>query len=139
MPLTFAEAKSIVSPNKPITPGSKEHKDILEMMRQSGKVFPEDNIPTPPPVVYARTEAQFRNRLSERPNASLPQARKGVSKREWLSIDANKNAYEEHLKTHQQVPVGALVPEPRHLEWADKIAPKINGKISKREWISQLK
>jgi hypothetical protein len=137
MPLTFAEAKAHVSPNKAVVPGSHEHKQILELMRQSGKIFPEDNIPAP--VVFARTISQFRNRLSERPNSSLPKPRDGISKKQWLSIDANRKAYEEHLKTHQQVPLDALVPEPRHLEWADKISSKINGKISKRQWISQLK
>jgi hypothetical protein len=62
MPLTFLEAKARVSPHAAVIPGSKEHKDILELMRQSGKIFAEDNIPAP--VVYARSDQQFRNRLS---------------------------------------------------------------------------
>jgi hypothetical protein len=46
--MNFLDAKRIVSPDKPVVPGSKEHLDILKMMRESGKVFPEDNVPVVP-------------------------------------------------------------------------------------------
>ena len=136
MVLTFLQAKALVSPNSAVIPGSKEHKDILEMMRQSGKIFAEDNIPTP--VVYARSDAQFRNRLSERPPDTLPQKRNGTSKAQWLSIDANRKAFDEHLKTHQQIPPGALVPLPDHLDWHTKIAPKVTNGMSKKDWVTLL-
>jgi hypothetical protein len=46
--MNFLDAKRIVSPDKPVVPGSKEHLDILKMMRESGKIFPEDNVPAVP-------------------------------------------------------------------------------------------
>jgi hypothetical protein len=46
--MNFLDAKRVVSPDKPVVPGSKEHLDILKMMRESGKVFPEDNVPVVP-------------------------------------------------------------------------------------------
>ena len=137
MPLTFLEAKARVSPHAAVIPGSKEHKDILELMRQSGKIFAEDNIPAP--VVYARSDQQFRNRLSERPPATLPQKRKGTSKAQWLSIDVNRKAYDAHIKANQQIPVGAMEPLPDHLDWKTKVAPKVTKGMSKKEWIALLK
>ncbi len=46
--MNFTDAKKIVSPDSPVVPGSKEHKDILLLMRQSGRVFAEDNVPAVP-------------------------------------------------------------------------------------------
>jgi hypothetical protein len=42
--MNFLDAKKIISPDSPVVPGSKEHKDILKLMRQSGRVFAEDNV-----------------------------------------------------------------------------------------------
>lgn len=47
--MNFLDAKKIVSPDSPVVPGSKEHKEILNLMRQSGRVFAEDNV-LPVPV-----------------------------------------------------------------------------------------
>ena len=137
MPISFLQAKAQISPDQPVIPGSREHKDILELMRQSGLSFAEDM--RPKEVVYARTEEQFRNRFGELPATELPQARKGVSKNEWLSIDAHKKAYDAHIKANQQVPVGALEPLPDHLDWQTKIAPKVTKGMSKKDWIALLK
>jgi hypothetical protein len=46
--MNFLEAKSIVSPNSPVVPGSKEHEAIIKLMRESGRIFPEDNVPAVP-------------------------------------------------------------------------------------------
>jgi len=46
--MNFLDAKKIVSPDSPVVPGSKEHKEILNLMRQSGRVFAEDNVPAVP-------------------------------------------------------------------------------------------
>jgi hypothetical protein len=53
--MNFLDAKRIVSPDKPVVPGSKEHEDILKMMRESGKIFPEDNVPVVPIPLIRRT------------------------------------------------------------------------------------
>jgi len=45
--MNFLDAKAIISPDSPVVPGSKEHDDILKLMRQS-RVFPEDNVPAVP-------------------------------------------------------------------------------------------
>jgi hypothetical protein len=46
--MNFLDAKKIVSPDSSVVPGSKEHKEILNLMRQSGRVFAEDNVPAVP-------------------------------------------------------------------------------------------
>lgn len=135
MPITFAQAKARVCPDKPVKPGSKEHLDIMELMRQSGRIFPDDNtvIPPPPP---ARTLEDLRP-YRERPKVILRS--NALSKKDWLAVDANKKAYEDHIAKHQTVPVGYYEPEPQYREWKGKTAPKCLGPISKREWIRQLK
>ena len=46
--MNFLDAKKIISPDTPVVPGSREHNDILKLMRESGRVFPEDNVPVVP-------------------------------------------------------------------------------------------
>lgn len=136
MPLSFTQAKEIVSPGVPVIPGSKQHKDILEMMKQSGRIFPDDNIAVPhPPLGRVRELAELLPWRERKMNQPTPQA---VSKKQWLSIDANRTAYEEHIVKNQPVPVGYYEPEPRHLQWAKMTPTNWKGQ-SKREWIASLK
>ena len=132
MPISFQEAKNRVSPDAPVAPGSKEFNDILELMRQSGHIFPEDNTPAAPlPPPKKREDLMlFRERPEPTPKP------KGFSKRDWLSVDVNRKSYEEHIKrnTILQLPTH----EPEHLSWAGKMAPKMDGKMSKREWAASL-
>jgi len=136
MPLSFSQAKAIVSPGVPVVPGSKEHKDILEMMRQSGRIFADENIlvpPPPPPTYHSPAELlPWRERKMREPTP------KAVSKRDWLSIAANRERYEKHLVDHQSYPSGYWEPEPAHLAWKGKICVNWKGQ-SKREWIASLK
>jgi hypothetical protein len=74
--MNFLDAKRIVSPDKPVVPGSKEHLDILQMMRESGKIFPEDNVPVVPIPIVRRTNG------IERPYVSIE--RKPVGKKPGL-------------------------------------------------------
>lgn len=46
--MDFLDAKRIVSPDEPVVPGSKQHEEILKLMRASGRIFPEDNVPVVP-------------------------------------------------------------------------------------------
>jgi hypothetical protein len=107
MPITFLEAKARVSPDQPVLPGSKEHEDCLKLMRQSGHMFPEDlyaDSYVPPPPRKANTMEDlklFRERLGLRRPES-----KGVSKKEWLSVDANRTAYEAHIAANHILPPG---------------------------------
>jgi hypothetical protein len=55
--MNFLDAKKIVSPDKPVVPGSQAHKDILILMRQSGHIFAEDNVPAP--MITAKTARDF--------------------------------------------------------------------------------
>lgn len=138
MPLTFLQAKAIVSPDAPVVPGSKEHRDILEMMRQSGRVFAEDNVTAQPPAPRRAERVVDFERYQSRVE---PPKRQGTSKKEWLSIDANRKAYEAHLKDHAQVPVGYYEPEPTHVKMLlgkYEIPNHVPGQ-SKREWLSKLK
>jgi hypothetical protein len=65
--MNFLDAKRVVSPDKPVVPGSKEHLDILKMMRESGKVFPEDNVPVVPIPLVKRTSGIARQYVSVEP------------------------------------------------------------------------
>jgi len=136
MPLSFSQAKAIVSPGKPIIPGSKEHLDVLELMRQSGRIFADENIlvpPPPPPTYHNPVELlPWRERRMREPTP------KAVSKRDWLSIAANRERYEKHLVDHQPYPSGYWEPEPAHLAWKGKKCVNWKGQ-SKREWIASLK
>lgn len=134
--MDFHRAKAIVSPDKSVIPGSKEHRDILELMKQSGRVFPEQNIASRPPplgpVSRFRDLAPYRAREFAEPKAQ------SVSKKAWLSIDANKKAYDDHIAENQTVPVGYYEPEPRHVSLLNKTATNWKGQ-SKREFIASLK
>jgi hypothetical protein len=78
--MNFLDAKKIISPASPVVPGSQEHKDILKMMRQSGRVFAEDNVlPVPKQLTSV-------NPFTDRPPI-LNETR--VSKKEFQSISAN--------------------------------------------------
>jgi hypothetical protein len=78
--MNFLDAKKIISPASPVVPGSKEHKDILKMMRQSGRVFAEDNVlPVPKQLTSVSP-------FTDRP--PIINERK-VSKKEFQSISAN--------------------------------------------------
>jgi hypothetical protein len=72
--MNFLEAKNIISPRHAVIPGSNEHKEILNLMRQSGRVFAEDNVP--PVSVPLKSRAKFISR------PSIPQTTKPVSKRD---------------------------------------------------------
>jgi hypothetical protein len=136
MPLSFLAAKAIVSPNKPVIPGSQEHLDILEMMRQSGRVFADENIavpPAPPPTYHHPSELlPWRERTFKTPTP------KAVSKKDWLSIAVNKERYEKHLVDHQPYPPGYWEAEPAHHGWKGKTCTHWKGQ-SKREWVASLK
>ena len=76
--MNFLDAKAIISPNEPVVPGSKEHDDILKLMRQS-RVFPEDNVPAVP-IRMTSLYLPAREHVSTTP--------KPVSKKGWFTIDA---------------------------------------------------
>jgi hypothetical protein len=138
MPISFEEAKNRVCPNTYVTPGSKEHMDILELMKQSGHFFPEENtVPVPQTV---RTYADLKP-FRERPKVADP-VLKGMSKHRWLSVDANRKAFDKHLETQRKasIPSGALEPPPQHLFWSECTPdPLKKGKaLSKREWVASL-
>lgn len=112
--MNFLEAKNIVSPDKPVVPGSPEHKEILTLMRQSGRVFPEDNVPAPP--IIARTVRDFFPR--ERNRVSIEPIR--VSKKDWLMVRANRDAM-------------AVNAEPMNVYEFPSILP--NPGMSKKQWL----
>ena len=135
MPITFLEAKARVSPDKPVIPGSQEHLDILELMKQSGHMFADQNVVVPDPTPPKATHISHIRRFSPRPPMEVS---KSLSKKEWLSVKANRDAYEANLALNHQVPVGAFEPSPLHLLWDQKVAPKYVPGMSKREWVALL-
>ena len=130
MPLTFFEAKALVSPNAAVIPGSQAHKDIIAMMRQSGRVFADDYVPAPQPVRRMEDFKPFKERKEPIPKAAA------VSKKDWLSIEANRTAYQDHLDSR---PVHFESP-PSYLSWKDKILTgEVKRGMSKREFLALLK
>ena len=85
--MNFLQAKNIVSPDKPVTPGSPEHKEILILMRQSGHIFAEDNVPAPP--ITAKKARDFIPR--ERKHVDITP--KPLSKHDWLKTSTATKSY----------------------------------------------
>lgn len=130
MVLSFAEAKALVSPDRPVIPGSQAHKDIIAMMRQSGRVFADDYIPAPQPAKRMEDLAPVKQRSLAIPKPSA------VSKKDWLSIEANRIAYQEVLDSR---PVHFESP-PSYLSWKDKtFTGEVKRGMSKREFLALLK
>ena len=127
--MNFLEAKNIVSPDKPVVPGSPEHKEILTLMRQSGRIFPEDNVPARP-MIMARAVKDFFPR--ERTPVDI--SPKPVSKREWLMVKTNRDAMNRVLTQEviaqptevYSFPLCLPTPGMSKKEWLrNKIAPLI--------------
>ena len=121
--MNFLEAKNIVSPDKPVVPGSPEHKEILIIMRQSGRVFPEDNVPERP-MIIARAVRDFFPR--ERNRVSIEPIR--VSKKDWLMISANRDAMAVNAEPMNVYEFPSILPTPgmSKKEWLrNKITPLI--------------
>ena len=95
MPLTFAEAYAKVCPaGDPVAPNSKEYADIMELMRQSGYVPLHDRLVKDMVPKVVTSIDQIRP-YTQRGEATLPTGK--VSKRQWLSVDANKQDFLKHL------------------------------------------
>ena len=91
MPLTFAQAYAIVCPDGgEVTPFSKEFQDIQELMRQSGHVLFQDRLVTESVPRVPRTVEEARPYIERQTIDPRPQV---ISKRQWLSIDKNKEKF----------------------------------------------
>jgi hypothetical protein len=122
--MNFLQAKNIVSPDKPVVPGSPEHKEILTLMRQSGRIFPEDNVPAPPLV--ARVVRDF----YPRERAYVDIQPKPVSKREWLMVKTNRDAMNKVITQE-------VIAEPVEVYEFPSTLPTPG--MSKKEWLRNLK
>ena len=90
MPLTFAQAYAIVCPDgRQVVPKSQEFNDIIELMRQSGHVSFQDKLVHELVPRVAKTVQEARPFI-EQPTIERPTI---VSKRQWLSVEANRNAF----------------------------------------------
>ena len=134
MPLTFFEAKAIVSPNAPVIPGSHEHRQILELMKQTGTHFHEDTINTKPTplgrVKRLHELAPFRERVMDNT------APKAVSKSEWLSIDANRAAFKAHMDDQ---PIQLPTPMTKMDLKGKTLTGEVRRGMSKAEFLAMLK
>jgi hypothetical protein len=99
MHLTFAQAYAIVCPDGgPVVPDSKEYRDIMELMRQSGhrhfsETIVQDSAPKAPRSV------QEAKRFIETPRTMEPSGK--ISRREWMSVDANRQRFLEALNKNK--------------------------------------
>jgi hypothetical protein len=114
--MNFLDAKKIVSPDSPVVPGSQEHQDILKLMRQSGRVFAEDNVlPVPQQLTSLRP-------FLDRP--AVVNERK-VSKRDWaeLSKYVSKGVVAKERVRKPVFPSSVPTPGMSKKEWLNKISP----------------
>jgi hypothetical protein len=88
--MNFLDAKKIVSPDSPVVPGSKEHKEILNLMRQSGRVFAEDNVPAVPIPLLAPMVGIERKFVSTTPT---PTSKNMMKKPQLLEVVKKKPEY----------------------------------------------
>jgi hypothetical protein len=88
--MNFLDAKKIVSPDSPVVPGSKEHKEILNLMRQSGRVFAEDNVPAVPIPLLAPMVGVERKFVSTTPT---PTSKNMMKKPQLLEVVKKSSAY----------------------------------------------
>ena len=110
--MNFLDAKKIVSPDKPVVPGSQEHQDILKLMRQSGRVFAEDNVlPVPQQLT------------SLRPFMDRPQVvnERKVSKKDWQSL--SKYVSKEVVVAPRKAVFPSFAPTPG---------------MSKKQWLNKM-
>jgi len=95
MPITFGEAYAKVCPEGgEVTPDSKQYRDIMELMRQSGYVSLNDRMMKDSVPKIPRTVEEAMPFL-ERIPATEPSGK--ISKRRWLSVDVNREAFIKHL------------------------------------------
>ena len=95
MPITFGEAYKIVCPDGgEVTPDSKQYRDIIELMRQSGYVSLNERMVKESVPKIPRTVKEAMPFL-ERIPATEPSGK--ISKKRWLSVEANRNAFIKHL------------------------------------------
>ena len=93
--MTFGEAYAIVCPDGgEVTPNSKEYRDIMELMKQSGYVSLNDRM-VKESVPKIPTTVQETKPFMERKLMTEPTGK--ISKRRWLSVEANKEAFIKHL------------------------------------------
>jgi hypothetical protein len=134
MPLSFFQAKAIVSPEAPVIPGSHEHKQIIELMKHSGAHFHENTINTKPTplgrVKHLHELAPFRERTMDNT------APKAVSKNDWLAIDANREAFKAHL---DRQPVEFPTPITKMDLKGKTLTGEIKRGMSKAEFLALLK
>jgi hypothetical protein len=95
MPLNFGEAYAIVCPDGGVVhPDSKEYRDIIELMRQSGHLNLQDrlvkeNVPIQPTRIDQVRQFVARDIITPQPTK--------VSKKEWLSVQVNREAFIKHI------------------------------------------
>jgi len=110
--MNFLDAKAIISPGSPVVPGSQKHQDILKLMRQSGRVFAEDNVPTVPIPLMAPMVGNERKYVNNE---------RKVSKKEFQSISAN--VLKEVVVLRKSVlPTFAPTPGMSKKQWLNKIS-----------------
>jgi hypothetical protein len=89
MPLTFVEAYKQVCPNGgAVVPGSKEYNDIITLMNDSGyESFMGKLEPDPEPKESAPVCTE------QKTSVCVTRPLQKISKRQWMSVDANRDLF----------------------------------------------
>lgn len=132
--LSFAQAMAIVCPDaSQVIPGSPQHKEILMLMRQSGRIFAEDNVPVVPQPIHSVGDLKP---LRERPQV----VSKPLSKREWLTPCSRKQELDCHLAANApEVCQDCVRRNTVTIPWCNLKSTCDTKGISKAKWISLLK
>jgi hypothetical protein len=97
-PLTYGQAYHKVCPDgNGRKPTDQEQRDILELMKQSGYLFPRERVQNLVP--QKPTKVSDLKKWSEVATAAKPRV---PTKHEFLSIKVNRDAFEAHLAKHSK-------------------------------------
>jgi hypothetical protein len=91
MPISFVDAWKIVCPDgREVVPYSKDFNDIFELMKQSGHTEFQDNLVVESVPKQPMTVEEAKPYIERK---VVDKAVQFVSKRQWLSVDTNKQNF----------------------------------------------
>lgn len=97
-PLSYGQAYKKVCPDgNGRNPTDQEQKDILELMRQSGYLFPTERVQNLVPQKPTKvSDLKIWSQVATTGKPKVP------TKHEFLSVKVNRDAFEAHLKLHSK-------------------------------------
>ena len=97
-PLSYGQAYHKVCPDgNGRNPTDQEKKDILELMRQSGFLFPKERVG----MIVAKKPTRVDD-IKQWSKVSTSHIEKPLTKHEFLSVKVNRDAFNAHLELNRK-------------------------------------